>query len=162
MPLIAHALLEALLNDFCQEMAIPEARFREMLLKKRVCPRLLGEVLYRDWGVEYTSENWLVEEPARSVLRSRHMETPDQATRPSKPLNVSRAMRTKNAAHPFVLWLDSQGLTVGQWAESHGFKRAKVQSWMSKGKGRRRCPDAVRDRIEAESRGAVPASAWGE
>lgn len=180
-----HPFLEAVLKAECERLGMPVDLMRARIEQRVPTPRALAEFLRMELGIPIDAW-WLEDEsvwqqqpaslakPARRLRSKMAVQAQSDSTvadaRPQEPahvprnLAIARGMRAsgRNANHPFMLWLTSAGLTVDDWAKKHDLKRARVQSWMGKGKARRRCPDGMRQTIEKESAGAVPSPAWGD
>lgn len=182
-----HPFARAVFIEWCEDAGFPPELMLARLEKRVPTPRGLAQRLLELYGVPLDAW-WLEDEAwwggetayvardakrARGLPKKRPVPYAEAATMPAKMQaeTVSRGAaiahgmrqaRGKNTAHPFVRWLDSEGLSLRDWARRHKIPRSNVQAWLADGKARRECPQSWRAVIASESGGTVPASTWDD
>jgi hypothetical protein len=139
--------------------------FAETALRELGVPLDAWPLLEPDWGQGRPVSGRLEGRKARSLREKRSVSTSADTHPGAHEDRIAAIVRSKHRTngHPFLIWLDDKPLE--KWAEENGLTRAKVQSWINRGKGHRSPSPELRRKIAEASKDAngvprVPESVW--
>lgn len=147
-----HPLVAALLDSLARKMRVDPSMVRDAV-EGRPIPEWFAGALAGAFAPRVKLADF-VTEPLPSVANDATIATPMQTQSTREGAITGR----KPTAHPFTEALRARGLTVTEWADSHGLENPTVKSWYLGGNAARKIPRSLAVKIEREL--GVPLSAW--